>query len=164
MHFLRHISIAVLSIIFTSQTVKATTMNRPEPTNLVSEYKKENSKEINCIALAVYREALNQSPTGKAAVAHVIMNRMKSGKFPSTACGVIYQPHQFSFVHGRKSVIVPTSSHWDGVLTLTRAVYRGDISDPTSGATYFYNPSIAHPRWKHAGRSMRIGAHMFVRA
>jgi N-acetylmuramoyl-L-alanine amidase len=163
-NLLKYLYIAFLSVIFSSQMVKAQGIEKPLTAAPASEYIKENSKEINCIALAVYKEALNQGKRGQVAVAHVIMNRMKSGKFPSTACGVVYQPHQFSFIHGRKSVPLPANADKNGILTLTRAVYHGEISDPTSGATYFYNPAIAHPRWGHAGKPMRIGAHMFIRA
>ena len=44
----------------------------------------------------VHAEAGNQSYEGKLAVANVVLNRMKSKKYPNTIEAVIYQPGQFS--------------------------------------------------------------------
>ncbi len=48
--------------------------------------------EANCIAVAVYHEARGESLEGQLAVAKVIMNRAKSGKYPTSWCGVVKQP------------------------------------------------------------------------
>ena len=55
--------------------------------------------EANCIAVAVYHEARGESLEGQMAVAKVIMNRAASGKYPTSWCGVVKQPWQFSFVN-----------------------------------------------------------------
>src|SRR6478672_7742128 len=56
-------------------------------------------QETNCIATAVYFEARGESLEGQLAVARVIMNRAASGQYPTSWCGVVKQPAQFSFVH-----------------------------------------------------------------
>lgn len=48
------------------------------------------------LAALIYCEAGNQSYTGKLGVGLVIMNRMKSSRFPSKLREVIYQKHQFA--------------------------------------------------------------------
>ena len=58
--------------------------------------------EMNCLATAVYFEARGESLEGQLAVAHVVMNRAASGKYPTSWCAVVKQPAQFSFVqHGQ---------------------------------------------------------------
>src|SRR3546814_10744917 len=47
--------------------------------------------------------------SGQLAVANVIMNRVESGRFPSTICGVVTQRDQFSFVRGGKIPAIDTN-------------------------------------------------------
>ena len=54
------------------------------------------TKELKLLACLVHAEAGNQSYEGKLAVANVVLNRMKSKKYPNTIEAVIYQPGQFS--------------------------------------------------------------------
>lgn len=53
-------------------------------------------EELKLLACLVHAEAGNQSYEGKLAVANVVLNRVKSGKYPDTIKAVIYQPGQFS--------------------------------------------------------------------
>ena len=58
-------------------------------------------QQTSCLATAVYFEARGESLEGQLAVAHVVMNRAASGRYPSDWCSVVKQPAQFSFVrHG----------------------------------------------------------------
>ena len=65
--------------------------------------------EANCIAVAVYHEARGESLEGQLAVAKVIMNRAASGKYPTSWCGVVKQPWQFSFVNRARPVPIRRS-------------------------------------------------------
>ena len=49
----------------------------------------QNLDEIYCMAQNVYFEARHESMIGKIAVAHVVMNRIKSKDFPNTVCEVV---------------------------------------------------------------------------
>ena len=112
-----------------------------------------NEKEINCVALAIYFEARGEPAKGQQAVGNVIMNRTKSGKYPTTPCGVLYQRSQFGFVRGRSVVPAPTgSSQWPSILDLAKRIFEG-AADVTNGALYF---STSGPR-----SGMRIGHHIF---
>lgn len=58
---------------------------------------------LNCLSAAVYYEARGESAAGRAAVAQVVLNRMRRAEFPHSVCGVVYQGAaqgdcQFSFV------------------------------------------------------------------
>jgi len=59
------------------------------------------SRELECLAGAIYFESKSESLQGQLAVGHVIANRAHSGRFPSSYCGVVFQRSQFSFVRGR---------------------------------------------------------------
>lgn len=48
------------------------------------------SAEQRCLASAVYFESKGESLTGQLAVARVVMARAKSGRFPTTLCGVVF--------------------------------------------------------------------------
>ena len=52
---------------------------------------KTREKQLDCMAMNIYREAGHEPFEGKVAVAQVVMNRVNSGKFAPDVCGVIYQ-------------------------------------------------------------------------
>jgi uncharacterized protein YgiM (DUF1202 family) len=56
-------------------------------------YSKEDLKLLACL---IHSEAGTQSYEGKLAVANVVLNRVKSSKYPDTIKDVIYSPGQFS--------------------------------------------------------------------
>ena len=49
-----------------------------------------------CMQRVMYFESNRSSPEGMIAVGTVVMNRLKSGKYPKTVCGVIGQKNQFA--------------------------------------------------------------------
>ncbi len=59
------------------------------------------SNELACLAGAIYFESKGETLAGQLAVGRVIVARAKSGRFPASYCGVVYQRSQFSFVQGR---------------------------------------------------------------
>jgi len=58
--------------------------------------KKYSEADLRLLSAIIYCEAGSESYKGKVAVGIVIMNRVKSGSFPDTVKGVIYQSYQFS--------------------------------------------------------------------
>ena len=46
---------------------------------------------LTCIALNVYYEARSEPLEGQYAVAHVVLNRVASPRFPDDACTVVQQ-------------------------------------------------------------------------
>lgn len=59
-------------------------------------YSKEDLKLLACL---IHAEAGTQSYEGKLAVANVVLNRVKSSKYPNNIKDVIYQPGQFTVAH-----------------------------------------------------------------
>lgn len=59
-------------------------------------YVRAETNERLCLARAMYFESNRSSDPGMMAVGTVVMNRLQSGKYPGTICGVVGQPRQFA--------------------------------------------------------------------
>lgn len=70
--------------------------SRTTPTKPVSRASRQLSEEL-CLAQVMYFESAYEPRDGIEAVAAVVLNRVRSGFYPSTVCGVVYQPAQFSW-------------------------------------------------------------------
>jgi N-acetylmuramoyl-L-alanine amidase len=107
-----------------------------------------------CLAEAIYFEARGTSREGQAAVAHVVLNRAESPKFPSSVCGVIADRCQFSYrCNGRSNAPSDRRAHTEA-LRIAEAVLSG-APDPTNGALFFHSSRVA-PGWFNTRR--RVGA------
>lgn len=58
---------------------------------------KPSPKEKDCLKEALWFEAAGEPEHGIRAVASVILNRKQAKGFPSTICGVVHDPKQFSY-------------------------------------------------------------------
>lgn len=117
----------------------------------------------HCVASVIYYEALGESREGKIAVASVVMNRVKSGKYASTPCGVIYQKGQFSWINPRYRTRIYDARMWQESLNIAQLVLSGQVRDNTNGALYFHNYRV-HPSDIRSRRIVaRIGRHVFVK-
>jgi hypothetical protein len=121
--------------------------------------------EANCIAVAVYHEARGESLEGQLAVAKVIMNRAASGKYPTSWCGVVKQPWQFSFVHhGQFPSVDQASDAWRKAIGVTRLAVANAVPSVPTGCMWYHADYVA-PRWRNnLTRVEKIGAHIFYRA
>ncbi|QBS36833.1 cell wall hydrolase [Thermaerobacter sp. FW80] len=119
--------------------------------------------ELQLLARIVQIEAGGEPYEGKVAVAAVILNRVRSPRFPDSVRAVIYQPGQFPTAAERIPQIRPSSA----ALRAARDALAG--RDPSNGALYFYNP--ARQRCGEGGGGFlcalevtaRIGNHVFAR-
>ena len=120
------------------------------------------SAEERCLAGAVYFESKGESLNGQLAVARVVMARARSGRFPSTLCGVVYQKSQFSFVRGGGMPPIATgSNHWRNAVAISKIALNGSWKSPVEGALFFHARHVS-PGW----RLTRIGSidnHIFYR-
>jgi N-acetylmuramoyl-L-alanine amidase len=114
--------------------------------------------ELNCLAKIVLHEAGNQSRTGQLAVAQVVMNRVHSGRFASTICGVAMQRGQFFNVHAYNP---SRDSRWRLALEIARDAREG-VSEPVIGDALFFHAAYAGGIGSHR-QVGRIGGHIFYR-
>lgn len=118
-------------------------------------------QQIDCIARNVYHESRGEGKRGMLAVAYVTLNRVKSGDFRSTPCGVVFQAHQFSWVRNKPAV--KDYEQYREVKQLVKEVVAGQHKDVTNGATYFHTRFIK-PSWSHKMNcTARIGDHVFYK-
>ena len=120
------------------------------------------STEERCLAGAVYFESKGESLSGQLAVARVVMARAKSGRFPTTLCGVVYQKSQFSFVRGGGMPPIATgSNNWRNAVAISKIALDGSWKSPVEGALFFHARHVS-PGW----RLTRLGSidnHIFYR-
>ena len=120
------------------------------------------SRELECLAGAIYFEAKSESLAGQLAVGHVIANRASSGRFPSSYCGVVYQRSQFSFVRGRSMPHIPRASRdWEEAVAIARIVDQQLHPSPVGKALFFHARRVS-PRWRLT-RVTTLGNHVFYR-
>lgn len=131
---------------------------------LVSEQQPETdlSRELECLAGAIYFEAKSETLEGQLAVGRVVINRANSGRFPSSYCGVVLQRSQFSFVRGGNLPAVNRQSHaWKQAVSVARIAHDGRWTSAAEGALFFHATRVS-PNWRLT-RVARIDNHVFYR-
>jgi spore germination cell wall hydrolase CwlJ-like protein len=129
-----------------------------------------NLEERDYLIRTVAFEGQNEPAIGKAAVAHVVLNRKKSGRWGHEIKNIVTQPWQFEpWMTRRREIenLSPDDPRYRKAARIADAVLDGDIPDPTSGATQFLNETIVRqrrggslPRWAQ-GEGLEIGRHTF---
>ena len=117
--------------------------------------------ELRCLAQAVYFESRGESLAGQLAVAHVVINRAKSGRFPTTLCGVVHQPSQFSFVRRGKMPAVRNAAQWSNALAIAQ-IARDDSWQNRAPGALFVHARYVSPGWRKT-RIAQIDNHIFYR-
>ena len=118
--------------------------------------------ELNCLAIGVYYESKGEPLEGQLAVAEVILNRAKSGRFPASVCGVLTQRGQFSFVRGGRLIQPPAGARaWKTALAVAQ-VARDDAWDSRVSNALFFHARYVSPNWRKA-RVGSVGNHIFYR-
>ncbi|MEA3010969.1 MAG: hypothetical protein QOJ91_2661 [Sphingomonadales bacterium] len=115
-----------------------------------------------CLAGAVYFEAKGEPLNGQLSVAEVILNRARSGRFPASACGVVKQPGQFSFIRGgRFPAIARTSPAWKRAVAIAHIAVQ-DLADSPAPRALFFHAKRVSPGWRLT-RVAAVGNHIFYR-
>lgn len=113
--------------------------------------------QFEMLVRIISAEAKGEPFKGQVAVGAVILNRMKSEKFPDTVSENVLKPGQFEPVANGQIWKKPVSSAYRAA----RMAVNG--WDPTYGALYFYNPSKSSSRWIWSRRAIiQIGDHIFA--
>ncbi|HJE26001.1 cell wall hydrolase [Methylorubrum populi] len=125
-------------------------------------------REQRCLAEAVYFEARSEPEEGQAAVAQVVLNRVKSGLYPSSVCGVVYQNRhrfmgcQFSFACEGKSLRITDAESWRSATRVASAVIEGRTYVSEVGGATHYHADYVRPGWsRRLKRKDMIGRHIF---
>ncbi len=139
-------------------------MNKPLPPSVFTK------AEQKCLANAIYFEARGESLRGQAAVAQVVLNRVRNPAYPSTICGVVYQNQdwknrcQFSFACDGIKDRITNQVNYRVAEQVAMAVTAGKIFLPEVASSTHYYATYVSPRWAKTMQQMKkIGLHIFYR-
>ncbi|HVQ60994.1 MAG TPA: cell wall hydrolase [Burkholderiales bacterium] len=134
--------------------------------------RQDERRSLACLARNVYFEARGEPAEGQYAVAEVTMNRLASGRYPGTVCGVVYQKnwdplrkrYVGAFSWTEFDVLPPPSGEqWLQAWQVAEAVYYGREAPVLDGAMFFHATYIK-PDWAKTKKPLaRIGGHVFYR-
>ncbi len=160
----------VLAAVFVTSTAKLDYLRKTNsnlPDNYVSAA--QRTKELECLTRNIYWEAANEPFEGKVGVAQVTLNRMKSGKFADSVCGVVYQKNvfyekvvcQFSWYcegnHKTRAVHMPL---WNESEEVAKKVLLEGFRLPSLTEALYYHADYVSPGWK-LPKIEKIGRHIF---
>ena len=115
-----------------------------------------------CLAMNIYHEARGESFEGQIAVAEVVLTRMEDNRWPSTSCGVIWQPWQFSWTADFESKDMNPGGHLVA-LSAARLALTGTTF--AEGADHYHTIDILPPDWTDDMTVVNvIGNHIFYRS
>ena len=129
----------------------------------------DRTRQLECLANNIYWEAASEPFEGKVAVAQVTMNRVESGRFADSVCGVVYQKNliyekvvcQFTWycegTHRVKPVHPPL---WRESQEVAKKVLLEGFRLPSLKDALYYHATYVNPSW---GKPVlqKIGQHIF---
>ena len=133
-------------------------------------------KEVLCLADNILFEAGHEPKDGQMAVAVVTLNRVRSGNYADTICGVVKQKTgntcQFSWwcedkprtASITRNLTNAQQSLYNSILDMAVYAYLNSeiLRDNTKGAT-FYHADYVNPNWKNLRKTVQIGRHIFYK-
>jgi spore germination cell wall hydrolase CwlJ-like protein len=130
----------------------------------------DGARDLDCLTQAVYYEARGESLRGQAAVAQVVLNRVKSPSFPKTICAVVFQGAglgkadcQFSFVCDGSMRAPRDENAWDKAQHIAARALSGAVVAEIGNATHFHATSLA-PQWGDGLiKVATVGLHVFYK-
>ena len=124
------------------------------------------TQDHKCLAEAIYYESGSEPRAGKIAVGNVIVNRTRSGIYPSTICEVIshVDSNKCQFGWACRIHSEPVGKRWKTSKEIATLILSGETKDLSRGALSFYN------KRKHKAKKSTtvqktaiIGHHVFWR-
>jgi len=145
----------------------------PAPLPAGSSFAARLLQEHQCLSEAIYYETRGNTDAGQKAVVEVILNRIRSGQYGSSICGVVYQGAaganaghcQFSWACSGIMRHAKEPTEWRRAQELAARVLTGEeqMDGLTQGAVGFHATSV-HPDWgAQFVPTVEIGGHIFYR-
>jgi spore germination cell wall hydrolase CwlJ-like protein len=132
---------------------------------------KTRERQLECLAMNIYREAGHENFEGKVAVAQVTMNRASHPSFPKDVCAVVFQKTvvidrvicQFSWYcdTAHKARPVNQSAYNESMAVAKKVLLEGFRLDVMKEALY-YHANYVNPRW-NLEKIGSIGNHIFYK-
>lgn len=132
---------------------------------------REIQKQLTCLSRNIYWEAASEPFEGKVAVAQVTVNRMESGKFPDSVCGVVHQKTsnlnrvvcQFSWLCESAHKVKPIheQAYRESEDVAKMVMLEGFRLKGLEKALY-YHADYVNPKW-NKDKVSKIGRHIFYK-
>lgn len=141
---------------------------------LVAAFPAKAEDPVTCLATNIYFEARGEPTAGQLAVGFVVLNRVKSKKYPNTVCDVVYQAKylhkvpirhkcQFSWYCDGELEVIREKEAYDKAKNLARYLIEGSPIDITDGSLFYHSLSV-DPYWnKSVDKTIVIGNHIFYK-
>lgn len=126
-------------------------------------------KQLDCLTRNIYWEAASEPFEGKVGVAQVTMNRVESGKFADSVCGVVYQKNvvyqkvicQFSWYCENTHAVRPVQKElWKESELVAKKVLLENFRLPSLNKALYYHADYVKPNWG-LPKIDQIGRHIF---
>lgn len=128
----------------------------------------DRTRAADCMAAALWYEA-GDDAKGEAAVAQVVLNRVRHPAFPKTVCGVVFQGAdqptgcQFTFTCDGALARTPSPAAWERARAIARAALSGQVFRPVGMATHYHTDWVV-PYWSGSlDKVAMVGTHLFFR-
>ena len=132
-------------------------------------------EEIECLRLNTYHEARGEDYEGQVAVVHVVLNRVKSDRYPDNVCDVVRQGRhdrqgnpirhkcQFSwYCDGRSDRIRDRDAYDQVSMSVQEAIYLYNKDFDITHGSMYYHAHWVNPFWANQFvRIDQIGVHIF---
>ena len=165
----------LVAVIMLVQNITVTKMTKLRETQMLSSPDivsiKTRERQLECLAMNIYREAGHENFEGKVAVAQVTMNRASHPSFPKDVCGVVYQKSvvidrvicQFSWYcdTAHKARPVNPAAYNESMAVAKKVLLEGFRLDVMKEALY-YHANYVNPRW-NLEKIGSIGNHIFYK-
>jgi hypothetical protein len=126
----------------------------------------DRAQALQCLAAAELYEA-GDDAEGEAAVAQVVLNRVRHAAFPATVCGVVFQGAeratgcQFTFTCDGSLRRTMSEAAWQRARVVAARALDGHV-DATVGLATHYHTDWVYPYWSPSLRKLaRVGTHLF---
>ena len=130
---------------------------------------KERERQLECLAINIYREAGYEPFEGKVGVAQVTMNRVQDHQFPNDVCAVVYQKSagtrivcQFSWYCDSKHRNRPIGQGYEESYVVAQKVLLEGFRLPSLEHALFYHADYVNPKWR-LERIGKFGVHIFYK-
>lgn len=165
--FLIGISVCLIAVNLLVPVAKAQ-VNKMNVSSLGNHF----SNEVQCLAENIYYEAASESFEGKLAVAQVTLNRVNSGKFAKTVCGVVKQKDvingvmvcQFSWFCNQAYSMARNKYQWEESVLVAKKALTSEVAHDTlhREKAMYYHANYVRPNW-NLPKITQIGNHIFYK-
>ena len=121
-----------------------------------------DGQQLGCLAMNIYHEGRGESAKGRAAIAHVTMNRVRSRHYPDTICEVVWQRKQFSWTRvAPRHHVIHDQEAWQQALVVANLFMNGARAAGLGKAMHYHSVTV-QPSWMDGAKLVAlVGNHMF---